>query len=451
MNKILIVDDEQSNRAALRRVLEMEGFMTLEAPDGLQAVELFRKELLSAVILDLKMPGIDGIETMKMCREINHEIPIIILTAFGDISTAVEAIKLGAYDFIEKPFNPEKLTVVLKRGVEKFEMQGELKRLNTEAETSLEWMLGRSDKMRVVIEQIRQISKTDFTVIIQGETGVGKSFIASIIHNFSSRAHKPFVKVDLATIPETLIESELFGSEKGAFTGADKRRKGLLESANGGTMFIDELENMSSYAQSKFLTVIEEKKIHSLGSVETKDIDVRIISATNVDIKKALTEKNMRMDLFYRLSEFMITIPPLRERVDDIPFLVQKFLIEAETELNAPAKTVNEDIFEVLGRYPWPGNVRELRNIIRRAVLVSDDHIIKRRDIEFLLEDTSGDVEFQGLLPLKELVSIAVKELEKKAIKKTLELTKGNKSKAALLLQVDYKTILTKIKEYKLS
>ncbi|MGD0281598.1 MAG: sigma 54-interacting transcriptional regulator [Dissulfurispiraceae bacterium] len=336
---------------------------------------------------------------------------------------------------------------------ERKRLESEGERLNKEAETSLEWMLGRSGKMREVIEQIRRIAKTDFTVILQGETGVGKSFIASIIHNLSPRAHNPFIRIDLGTIPETLLESELFGYEKGAFTGADRKRKGLFElAAHGGTIFIDELENMTPYAQSKFLTVIEEKKIHPLGSSDTKQIDVRIISATNKDIKQALAEKKIRKDLFYRLSEFVITIPPLRERVDDIPFLAQKFLIEAEAKLKIPVKNFSEEIFDVLKRYPWPGNVRELRNIIiRRAVLLSQDRSIKRGDIEFLLEDTSGNAESSEQLPLKELTATAVRDVEKKAIKKALESTKGNKSKAALLLDINYKTLLIKIKEYNLS
>ncbi len=326
-------------------------------------------------------------------------------------------------------------------------------RLNAKAENSLESMLGSSDKMKEISEQIRRIAKTDFTVLIQGETGVGKSFIANIIHNLSRRAHNPFIRIDMGTIPETLFESELFGYDKGAFTGADKNRKGLFElAAGGGTIFIDELENMTPYAQSKFLTVIEEKKIHPLGSAETKELNVRFISATNRDIKQALAEKHMRKDLFYRLSEFIITIPPLRDRVDDIPFLARKFLTEAEDKLNAPLKTFSEEIFEALKRYPWPGNVRELRNIIiRRSVLLSQNQSVKLRDIEFLLEETSVKAESFDLLPLKELTSIAVRDVERKAIKKALELTKGNKSKAALILQVDYKTLLTKIKEYNLS
>ncbi|MBF0505907.1 MAG: sigma-54-dependent Fis family transcriptional regulator [Nitrospirae bacterium] len=334
---------------------------------------------------------------------------------------------------------------------EKFER--EQGKPGVEAELSLGQMLGTSGKMREIIEQIRRIAKTDFTVLLQGETGVGKSFVAGIIHKLSPRANNPFIKIDIGTIPETLLESELFGYEKGAFTGADKKRKGIFElAADGGTVFIDELENMTPYAQSRFLTVIEEKKFHPLGSSETRDIDVRIISATNKEIKEALAGKTIRKDLFYRLSEFIVTIPPLRERVDDIPFLAQKFLAEAEVKLNAPVKKFSEEIFEVLKRYPWPGNVRELRNIVmRRAVLMSQIHSIKPGDMEFLLADTQGSTESFDLLPLKELTTMAVRDVEKKAIRKALELTKGNKSKAASLLQINYKTLLIKIQEYNLS
>ncbi|MBA4373747.1 MAG: sigma-54-dependent Fis family transcriptional regulator [Thermodesulfovibrio sp.] len=322
-----------------------------------------------------------------------------------------------------------------------------------ETDLSLELLLGTSSKMREIIDQIRRIAKTDFTVLLQGETGAGKSFIASLIHKLSPRAQNPFIKIDMGTIPETLLESELFGYEKGAFTGADRRKKGIFElAANGGTMFIDELENMTPYAQSRFLTVIEEKKFHPLGSSETKDLDVRIICATNREIKEALEGKSLRKDLFYRLSEFIITIPPLRERVEDIPFLAQKFLAEAEVKLNAPVKKFGEEIFDVLKRYPWPGNVRELRNIVmRRAVLMSGAHAIKPGDMELLLSDSPVSTEPFNLLPLKELTTLAVKDVERKAIGKTLELTRGNKSKAASLLQINYKTLLIKIKEYNLA
>lgn len=331
-------------------------------------------------------------------------------------------------------------------------LEKEREKFNAEAEASLEWILGGSSRMREIIDQVRRIAKTDFTVLLQGETGVGKSFIAGIIHNLSPRARNPFVRIDLGTIPETLLESELFGFEKGAFTGADRKRKGLFELASGsGTIFIDELQNMTPYAQSKFLTVIEEKEIHPLGSAETKNIDIRIISATNMDIKKAVEDKRIRKDLFYRLSEFIITIPPLRERVEDIPFLAQKFLAEAEAKMKIPVKNFSEEIFDVLKRYHWPGNVRELRNIIiRRAVLLSQDHSIKSGDMEFLLDEPLAEKESFELLPLKDLTTRAVREVEKKAIVKALELTRGNKSKAARLLQINYKTLLIKINEHKI-
>lgn len=323
----------------------------------------------------------------------------------------------------------------------------------TETDFSLELMLGASSKMREIIDQIRRIAKTDFTVLLQGETGVGKSFIADLIHRLSPRAQNPFVKIDMGTIPETLMESELFGYEKGAFTGADRRRAGLFEAAaGGGTIFIDELENMTPSAQSRFLTVIEEKKFHPLGSSESRDLDIRIISATNRDIKESLEGRSLRKDLFYRLSEFIITIPPLRERVEDIPFLAQKFLLEAEVKLNAPVRKFGEEIFAVLKKYPWPGNVRELRNIVmRRAVLMSGGQTIKPGEMELLLSDTPANTEQFNLLPLKELTAVAVRDVEKKAIGKALELTRGNKSRAASLLQINYKTLLIKIKEYDLA
>jgi transcriptional regulator with PAS, ATPase and Fis domain len=272
--------------------------------------------------------------------------------------------------------------------------------------------------------------------------------VAAAIHNLSRRAEKPFVVVDMGAIPETLVESELFGYEKGAFTGAEKRKRGFFEIADGGTLFIDELENLSLYVQSKLLRVVEEKKCIPLGMTAPLDVDVRIIAATNADIRESVAEKKFREDLFFRLGEFIITLPRLKDRAEDIPFLARKFIMEAGTELNKPIRELSEDARTLLLRYPWPGNVRELRNVVRRAVLLSDDGLIQPSDLDFLIEDREKEREDIPFLPLKELSAIAVKDVEERAITQTLELTNGNKSKAASILQIDYKTLLTKIKEY---
>ena len=302
--------------------------------------------------------------------------------------------------------------------------------------------------MKVVIDQIRQVAWSNFSVIIQGETGTGKSVAAEAIHNLSRRADQSFQVVDVGVIPETLIESELFGHEKGAFTGADRKKQGFFEHANRGTIFIDELENIPLSVQGKLLRAVEEKRIYPLGSAKPTDTDVRLIVATNMDLKKLVREKKFREDLFFRLSEFTITLPPLRERIGDIPFLAVKFLVRASAELNKQMYELDENVVDILMRYPWPGNVRELKNVIRRAALLSDNGIIKAEHLELLIEEKVDAKEELPFLPLKELSAMAAKDVEKQAIKRALAMTNGNKSKAASILEVDYKTLLTKIKEY---
>lgn len=455
MNKVLIVDDSEIIRLSLKELLEHNGFSSMEALSGRQSIELFKKEPPVAVLLDLKMPDMDGIETMQELKKIDPDIPIIIITAYGDIETAVEAIKMGAYDFIVKPPKFDRLIFTLKRAIEKYELEKKVKDINKVLETSLEYTLGKSQHMKAVIKQIQLVANSDFSVIIQGETGTGKTTIARLIHDLSKRAKGPFVHVDLGTIPETLIESELFGYEKGAFTGAEKKKKGFFECANGGTMLIDEVQNISPHIQGKLLRAVEEKKIFLLGSSGATDIDIRIIAATNIDIKEAVKEKEIRGDLFFRLGEFMITLTPLRDRTDDILFFAQRFLRDASSEMNKQIYGIADDVLEYMVRYPWPGNVRELKNVIRKAVLLADGDMIMPEHIEFLIggkyNSDVDNIDNIATMPLKELSAIAVRDVEKKAIQQALTLAKGNKTKTAAMLQIDYKTLLTKIKEYGIS
>lgn len=438
-------------RTALGHVLTGSDYRVLAAPGGREALTMCEQEKPAAILLDLMMPDMSGMEVIERLRPICEDVPVIVISGHADIPTAVAAMKLGAYDFIVKPPDIERLLVVLQHAIEKSELAKELKRLNAAAVTSLEWLLGRSVRMKKIVQQIQQVARTDFTVILEGETGVGKSFVSGIIHSLSGRASGPFVRVDMASIPESLVESELFGHEKGAFTGAVTDRKGFFEQSRGGTLFLDELENMSDFVQTKFLSVLEERTIRHVGGSSEIDIDVRIITATNRDIKQALAEKKFRKDLYYRISEFVITIPPLRERSDDIPFLAQKFLAEACADLQRPSMSLGEDTFVFLMQYPWPGNVRELRNVIRRAVLMAEDTVIHQADVQYLIDDisVSDDVDSPStLLPLKELSALAVRDVEKKAVQRALAMTRGNKTKAASMLQVDFKTLQTKIREY---
>jgi DNA-binding NtrC family response regulator len=449
MNRVLIVDDDRSVRYALSVELKKNNLTPVEASSGLQAIELVKKNSFDSILLDVMMPDLNGIQTLQELKKIDQDVPIIIITGYADIPTAVEAIKLGAYDFLTKPPEMNRLILTINRSIEASELLKEVKHLDATMETSLEWIFGKSKTIKEVIRQIRQVAWSDFSVIIQGDTGTGKSVAAQAIHNLSKRAQKPFQAIDVGIIPETLIESELFGHEKGAFTGADKSKKGFFEMANSGTLFIDELENMPLTMQGKFLRAVEERKIHALGGTKSIDIDVRIIVATNTDVKQSVREKKLREDLFYRLCEFMIILPPLKERIEDIPFLANKFAAKTAIDLNKQTGAIENGTIDLLKKYPWPGNIRELKNVIRRAVLLSDDGIVKPEHLDFIIDDRWEDQRTHDtLMPLKDISSIAVRDAESKAIKQTLDSVKGNKTKAASILDIDYKTLLTKIKAY---
>jgi len=446
MDKILIVEDDRITRFALCGMLQKEGFYILESSRGIDASEILKKEMPSTVLLDLKMPEIDGIEVLKEIKKIDPLVPVIIITGLSDISTVVDTMKLGAYDFLVKPVEPNKFIVTLKRAIEKFKLEKEVNSLHRSIDTSLEWMLGKSPAIKKIIDEINSVAMSNFSIIIQGETGSGKTFIANIIHNLSRRANGPFVKVDLGAIPETLIESELFGYEKGAFTGAVVNKEGFFKFANGGTLLIDELENLSPLIQSKLLSSIENRVVYPLGSKKPLPIDVRIIAATNRDIKKSVMEKKFRDDLFFRLGEFIITIPPIRERIEDIPFFAHKFLGEACSELNKSVKKLSEETINFLMQYYWPGNVRELKNVIRRAVLISQDDEIGSEHIKFLIEEKDEGDDKELLMSLKD----AVCNMEKRLISKALEVSNGNRTKASEILQIDIKTLRSKIREYQI-
>jgi DNA-binding NtrC family response regulator len=444
LGKILIADDDADLRAVVKDVLKEEGFSVVEAKDGIDAVKLFKNALPDAVLLDMKMPYMDGLSTLRKLKQIDGAVPVIILTAHGDIPTAVEAIKCGAYDFTVKPPDFGRLIITIKRAVERRVLEAEVRRVNSAFESSLENQLGKSPSMKKVIKEIKQVAQTDFSVVIQGETGTGKSVVAALIHNLSKRADQPFVNVDIGLIPDLLVESELFGYKKGAFTGAERDRAGYLEASQGGTIFLDELENMSVHVQCKLLSFIEKKKIYPLGCTAPIDIDLRIIGATNKNIRECVARKEFREDLFYRLSEFIITLPPLRERSEDIPFFARKFLFDASGELNKQIREITDGALDILLKHHWPGNMRELKNVIRRAALFTDCDAVGRECIEILIREKDKDGDSCRHFPLKD----AMRELEKNAIREAIERTGGNKSRAAQLLDISYKGLLDKIKEY---
>ncbi len=444
--KVLIIDDEDDLRSILNDVLSGEGFSVSEASNGAIGLESFRKDPPHAVLLDLNMPQMNGIETLTAIKLINPRVPIIILTAHGDIPTTVEVMRLGAYDFTTKPPDFDRLLLLIKRAVEHYQLELHVESANNALGLSLESLLGKSSAMKKVIELIGYAAQTDYSVIIQGETGTGKTFVAEALHNLSKRNNNPFVRVDIGLIPDSLIESELFGHRKGAFTNASGSKIGFFETASSGTIFIDEIENMSHAIQSKLLNVIERKEVFPIGSTSPTYIDIRIIAATNKDIRRSITEKEFREDLFYRLGEFIITIPPLRERNEDIPFFAQKFLLEACSELKKQTRGISEDALSFLTDYSWPGNLRELKNVIRRAVLFSGADNIEQKTLESLIKekDSPSDSIYTSL-------KSEIRELEKKRISEAVIKTEGNKTKAAELLQISYKSFCEKLKEYKIN
>jgi DNA-binding NtrC family response regulator len=449
--KILIIDDEPAVRNVFSRFLKGEGFSVTESSGGKEALSILAKEVPDVILLDLKMPEMDGISVLKEIMKTASEIPVIMITAYGDVPVAVEATKLGAYDFLCKPTDLDNLVMVINRAVEKRRLNQEIWQLDKSLSSSLEMLLGRSSAIKKVIEDIRRVASSDFSLIMEGETGTGKTFIASIIHNLSGRAKGPFVTLDVSAIPETLIESELFGYEKGAFTGAEKRKKGYFELADKGTIFIDELQNITPLVQSKLLKVVEERRFHSIGSNSPVETNVRIIGATNKNMVQSVKDQLFREDLYYRLNEFIIHLPPLRERAADIPFLAQVFLTEVSSDLNKYIPLISDDAINVLMKQPWNGNVRELKNVIRKSALLCDNNEVTMDIVNQVigeLRNITGAAENKVPAWQSHGPAISLNEAEKIAIRLALEQTGGNKTKAAEILQVTLKTLLKKIRDY---
>lgn len=445
MEKILIVDDNKYLRYTLTELLRTSGFDTNAVENGNQALEEIKSNSYVLMILDMKLPGMDGIEILKKVREINTSIPVIMLTAFGDIKSAVEAMKQGAQDFITKPFDNEAMIMTIKKALEMKYLTQEIRLLRKKMDDihKPEEIIGESKAMKKVFEQVKIVAPTGLTVLIQGESGTGKEVIANMIHKLSDRKDKPFIAVDCGAIPENLIESELFGHEKGAFTDARTQKEGKFELANGGTVFLDEVTNLSEPNQIKLLRVIQERTVIRLGGKKQIALNVRIIAASNLRLSAAVKIKNFRQDLYFRLNEFHLDLPPLRERREDIPIFVQYFIKEANKELEKNVEKVSPFVLEKLLCHSWPGNVRELRNVIRRAVLLNTNNTISSinipDEITDLPDSTSGSSESLS-------IGDSTKALEKELILKALNEAGGNKSKAAKLLNMNERTFYRKIK-----
>jgi len=454
------VDDEKDICVLLSRLVRKEGLKALAAYDGETALKLIVSERPDVLLVDFKMPGIDGMELLKRTKEIDSDLPVIMITAYADIKGAVEAMRAGAHDYLAKPFENLEVIRVVHRALTERNLKRKLSHLTSELQEthSLREMMGTSDVIYQLIFETNRVAKSDFTVLIQGETGSGKELVARAIHDASPRSGGAFVPVDCGAIPETLLESELFGHEKGAFTDAKFQKPGKIELARGGTLFLDEISNMPLGSQAKILRVLQEKKVYRVGSSKPIDIDVRLLVASNKDLF-ALTESgSFRPDLFFRLNEFTITVPPLRERKEDIHYLVKRFLDITNAELNKNVKGFSESAIEDLMAFDWPGNVRQLRSTIRRGVLMADDLITEKNlDIMKRMPKTISAFSLKNQeilsknLSLKEIVRQNTKAIERQILKQALNHTGGNKAKAARMLQVDYKTIHTKIKQLGIS
>jgi len=452
METILVIEDKESMTKMLRDALEAEGYNVISAQNGLQGINQIKGSRIDLVLTDLKLPGKDGIDILKASKEENQLMPVIVMTAYGSVETAVIAMKEGAFDFITKPFDIDHLLMLIKRALETQRVLTEniLLREEFASKLGLPRIIGKSEKITDVAQLVQKVAPTKTTVLLLGESGTGKELFARAIHNLSPRRNYPFVPINCAAIPKELLESELFGHEKGSFTGADAKKFGKFELADGGTIFLDEVGDMDLILQSKLLRAIEESEIERVGGVKTIKVDVRIIAASNKDLEKAVEDKSFREDLYYRLNVFPIKIPPLKERKEDIPLLVEYFINKYCLELKTSQKSISKDALDILMNYHWKGNVRELENTIERAIILCDGDIIKTEHIVLSQRSEFGSA---GQLPLsggtlEDVAKRALKIAETQRIVEALRQTKGNKSKASELLRVSYKTLLTKIKEY---
>jgi two-component system nitrogen regulation response regulator GlnG len=458
--RVLVVDDRADTRRISVRLLEAEGFESQEAEDGATGLEMMRTRSPDVMLVDMEMPGLDGQRFLDEARKVNKDVPVIMVTAFGTIASAVEALRNGAYDYITKPFDNNKLVLTIRQASEMRRLgKGSTGGLSGGAggEVLLPAMMGPSCHIERLFADVQRIAPTDFTVVLTGETGAGKEVIAHAIHRHSRRAAAPFVAVDCGSIAPSLMESDLFGHEKGAFTGAVARQTGKFEQASGGTLFLDEISNLPPPLQAKLLRALQERQVWPVGGRKAIKVDIRVVAATNRDLAAMVKSGDFRQDLYHRLNEFPIQVPPLRERREDIAFLANRFLALTNKELNKNVREISIAALEVLTAYAWPGNVRELRNVIRRAVLHANTHVDEKHlSLAGLLTGCRpGRQEAKrpiaGVEPLKEIVRRKTRQLERDVLIQVLSETGGNKAQAARMLQIDYKTIHTKIREYGIS
>jgi DNA-binding NtrC family response regulator len=455
--QILIVEDKDSLRTMLRHALERQGHAVLEAADQPAAIRLLQQALPAVVLSDLRLPEGDGFGVLRAAKEIDADIPVIVMTAYGSIEDAVAAMKEGALDFLAKPIDPDHLLLLVSRALEQRRIVTEnlLMKEELAVRRGAPQLVGEDPSLRKVFASLQRAAATDTTVLLEGESGTGKELFARSLHALSPRADQPFVAINCAAIPETLLETELFGHEKGAFTGAVARKPGKFEMAHRGTLFLDEIGDLPLALQAKILRALEEKRFERVGGTASVQVDVRLVAATNKGLRAAVAARRFREDLYFRLSVFPITVPPLRERTGDIPMLARFFVDRFCRDLKKKPLVLSPPALEHLEKYRWPGNVRELQNCIERAVILADGDTILPRHLNLSFAEPPVDeeaaspwsqIDLSG--SLAEVTRRVTAEVERRKIEEILREAGNNKGRAAELLQVSYKTLLAKLKEH---
>jgi len=456
VDTILIVDDDKDMQFNLKSILDNEGYKSFAVGNGIKAIKEIQSKSPNIVLLDIRLPDMNGMKVLEKLKKTipEYEGSIIMLTAYGDIKGAIKAMKLGAFDYLTKPFDNEELIITIKKALHTQLLSKEVKTLKEQLHEKItsENLMGKSTQIKKVLKQVNLIAPTNMSVIIQGKSGTGKEVIANLIHRKSHRKDKPFIPIDCGAIPESLVESELFGYDKGAFTGADKTKEGKFELANEGTLFLDEITNLPADAQAKILRAIEEKEITHIGGKKSISVDVRIIATTNIDILDAVNQGKFREDLFHRLNQFKILLPTLQERKDDIPILAKIFLEEANKELKKDIKDFSSEALKLLLNYYWSGNIRELKHVIKRAVLLEKSNYITPDSIlleslnknnsnyDLKISHQNGNISFDKIM----------KKVERDLISKAIEQANGNKIKAAKMLNMNVRTLYRKMEELNL-
>ncbi len=449
MATILLIEDNERMAQVLARHMEMEGHTVVMVVDGEKGIEELRRQKVDLVLTDLKLPGKSGLEVLQAVKEENPMIPVVVMTAHGTIETAVKAVKEGAFDFLQKPVDPDHLLIIIGKALETRQLVTENLILKEElSQTKYAKMVGQSHALLDAQEKAKKVAVGTTTVLLLGESGTGKELFARMIHDCSPRKNGAFVAINCAAIPRELLESELFGHERGSFTGATGRKLGKFELGDKGTIFLDEIGDMDMGLQAKLLRVLEGERFMRVGGTSLVKADVRVVAATNKDLLAAVAKHAFREDLYYRLNVFPLVIPPLRDRREDIPLLLEYFLAMYSRELKREGLTVSSEAKEIMMHHPWTGNIRELQNCIERAVILCDGHEILPEHIGLRVLGRPAEEGGPAVGSLQEASSAASRAVEAKMIEKVLRETGGNKTKAAEILQVSYKTLLTKIKDY---